>query len=124
MAKEKRELSPAEKVLFKWASNAFSEQPIMPDWDPDFSASFPNLWTFLTWTGTEKVKKQPGRITLQVDGTGWKVTYHDPTERKSTSAVGTTLREALAKLDSQIVKEDAVWMGGGGRNRGWRKLKE
>jgi len=117
------DMSPAEKLLAKWAAEKDGGQSLVPDWDADFSASFPNLWVLLTWDQVGKLKKQPGRLTLSVDGTGWRLTYMDPTAKRSTAVVQPTLMEALKKLDAQVVAPDTVWTSFGSRNRGWREEK-
>jgi hypothetical protein len=88
VARERRELSPAEALLAKWAAEHTDGQSILPDFDADFSASFPNLWVFLTWTHVGKLQKEPGSITVRIDGTGWKLSYYDPTAKKAMRRCG------------------------------------
>jgi len=121
--KEQRELSPAERVLAQWASEANEVGVGLPDWDPEFSMSFPNLWVFMTWTRIGKVQKDPGSVSMRVDGTGWRLTYYDPAARKSATVIDPTLMGALRKLDGALVSPDTVWSGKS-RTRGFRKVKE
>lgn len=121
MAREKRELSPAEKLLAKWAGEA-NGQPSIPDFDAEFSASFPNLWILMTWTVVGDLEKLPGQIGFQADGSAWKVTYRDPSANRMIGVVATSFLEGLRKLDQEVVRDDAPWSGGKKRKRGWKKL--
>lgn len=98
-------------------------QPIMPDFDPDFAASFPNLWVFLTWRDVGDFQKLPGKLTIAADGTGWKATYYDPSARRGCSVFAPTLMDALRRLDCAVVAPDTAWSGGGGKRSGWTKKK-
>jgi len=124
MAKDKRELSPAEEVLHRWALESQNGQASLPDFDPDFSASFPSLWVFLTWTDVGKLHKQPGSVTIRAEGTGWRLTYLDPTAKRRCSVLAPTLMDGLRKLDATVVARDTVWDTFGNRNRGWRQDKK
>lgn len=124
MAKDKREMTPAEMLLNKWAQEKENGQPIVPDHDPDFSASFPNLWVLLTWTTVGKLRKQPGSLSLRAEGTGWRATYLDPTAKRRCSALGATLMDTLRALDQAVVAQNTVWDTMGNRNRGWREDKK
>lgn len=124
MAKDKREMTAAEAVLHKWAMESQNGQASLPDFDPDFSASFPNLWVFLTWRHVGKLSKQPGSVTIRADGTGWRLTYLDPTAKRRCSVLASSLMEGLRALDSALVAGDTLWDSFGNRNRGWRKDKD
>lgn len=124
MAKDKQPLTPAEKVLAGWAMEAKAEQPLMPDWDAEFSASFPNLWVFLTWTTVGQFKKAPGSMSVRADGTGWRIGYHDPTAKRSTAVVATTLMEGLRKLDAALVADGTVWTSTDRKGKGWTERKK
>jgi hypothetical protein len=115
-------MNAAEVLLRKWAAESISGLGI-PDFDPDFSASFPSVWVLMTWREVGTLEKQPGRISFTADGTGWRITYSDPTAKRSCTVVAPTLLEGLKKLDSALVAEDTVWSGRGARNQGWRKRK-
>jgi len=123
MAKDKRELSPAEVVLAKWAEEASGGQGMLPDFDGEFSASFPALWTFLTWTQIGKMKKEPGSVSMRAEGTGWKLTYYDPSALRSCSVASTTLMEGLRKLDAALVHPDTLWVRTDRRKKGWTEKK-
>lgn len=124
MARSKREeLSPAERKLAEWAEEAAGQGISIPDWDQEFSQSFPNLWVFLTWTQIGKVLKDPGSIRIQADGTAWRVQYYDPAAKKSCVVMDPSLMGALRKLDAAVVGTDTVWSGKS-RQRGFRKVKE
>jgi hypothetical protein len=118
----KREQTPAEALLHRWASESINGVGI-PDFDADFSASFPNLWIMMTWREVGSLEKLPGRISFSADGTGWRLTYSDPTAKRSATVVAETLMGALSKLDRAIVSDDTVWSGRGVRNASWRKRK-
>ncbi len=118
----KRETSPAEALLQRWAAESINGVGV-PDFDPDFSNSFPNLWVLMTWREVGSLEKLPGRISFSADGTGWRVTYSDPTAKRSATVVAETLMGALRKLDEAIVSADTVWSGRGTRNASWRKRK-
>lgn len=117
-------LSPAESVLHKWALESVNGQACLPDFDPDFSASFPNLWVFLTWTHVGRKLKQPGNITIRSEGTGWRVQYFDPSARRSCACVAPTLMDALKALDQAVVSEATVWNKFQRGKRGWTDLKD
>jgi len=123
MAKDKAPASPAEQLLRKWAEESENGQAMLPDFDADFSASFPNLWVLLTWRQVGVMEKQPGSITFRVDGTGWRVQYFDPTAKRSCAVVAETVLGGLKKLDLAVVAPDTVWTGGNRRGRTWRKLE-
>lgn len=125
MAKSKpqHEMTPAERVLAQWAAESVETGVGLPDWDPEFAASFPNLWVFLTWKQIGKMVKDPGSLSLRCDGTGWRVTYYDPAAKKSTAVVDSSLMNAFRKLDAALVSPDTVWSGKS-RQRGFRQLKE
>lgn len=118
MARDKPQLNPAETVLARWASES-KEQPSFPDFDPEFSASFPNLWVFLTWTQIGKAEKSPGAITLKADGSGWRLSYFDPAAKRGTAVVGQSLMDCLRRLDAALVAPDTVWSASRGP-RGFR----
>lgn len=124
MAKEKRELSPAERVLSNWAMEAKNEQPIIPDWDPDFSVTYPNLWVFLTWRSVGDMAKSPGSVTLRAEGTGWRAGYHDPSAKRSCAVVGTTLAETLKRLDVAVVDDLTVWTSTDRKGKQWTQRKK
>lgn len=124
MAKDKRDLSPAEAVLAKWAHEAQDPQGIMPDYDPDFSASFPNLWIFLTWREVGKFQKQPGSVSVRAEGTGWRLQYFDPTAKRSCAVLATTLMEGLRKLDQAVVSDETVWTSTDRRTKEWKERKK
>lgn len=124
MAKDKRELSPAERVLVKWAEEARNEQPILPDWDPEFSVQYPNLWVFLTWNTVGNLTKSPGSLSLRADGTGWRAGYHDPSAKRSTAVAGATMAEALRRLDSALVDGQTVWTSTARKGKGWTERKK
>lgn len=118
----KRETSPVEALLHKWAMESVSGQGI-PDFDPDFSNSFPSLWVLMTWREVGNLEKQPGRISFSAEGTGWRLTYSDPTAKRSCTVVGETLLGTLKKLEHAVTAPDTVWSGRGSRNSAWRKRK-
>jgi hypothetical protein len=118
----KREITPAEALLQRWAAESINGVGV-PDFDPDFSNSFPNLWVLMTWREVGSLEKLPGRISFSADGTGWRVTYSDPTAKRSATVVAETLMGALRKLDEAIISADTVWSGRGTRNASWRKRK-
>lgn len=124
MAKEKRPLTPAEEVLAAWAQEAKHEQPLIPDWDPEFSASFPNLWVFLTWTTIGDLRKSPGSLSIRAEGTGWRLGYHDPSAKRSTAVVATGLMEGLRRLDAALVDPLTVWTSTDRRGKGWTERKK
>lgn len=121
--KPQPELSPAERVLAKWAAEADGQGVSIPDWDPEFSQSFPNLWVFLTWTQIGKKLKDPGSVSIRMEGTAWRLSYYDPAAKKSCVVVDTSLMGALKKLDGALVSNDTVWSGKS-RQRGFRTLKD
>jgi len=116
-------LSPAATVLAKWAAEADGNGVGIPDWDPDFSNSFPNLWVFLTWSQIGKKLKDPGSLSLRMDGSAWRLTYYDPAAKKSCTVQDPALMGALRKMDSALVHPDTVWSGKS-RQRGFRTIKE
>lgn len=115
-------LSAAEALLRKWAAESVNGHGV-PDYDPDFSNSFPNLWVLMTWREVGQLEKLPGTISFQADGSGWRLTYRDPTAKRSATVVAQTLLEGLKKLDACVVAEDTVWSGGRRGNTSWRKRK-
>lgn len=121
MAKQSKERSPAEELLHKWALESQGGQASLPDWDAEFSASFPNLWVLLTWDQVGELRKLPGQITFKADGTGWRVTYLDQTAKRSTAVVAQQLLDGLRKLDLAVVHPDTVWAQFGRGNRKWTK---
>jgi len=123
MAKSK-ELNPAESILHQWALESMNGQASLPDFDPDFSASFPNLWVFLTWKEVGQMKKQPGSVTIRADGTGWRLQYYDPAALRSCAVVGASLMECLRKLDAALVDPATVWNISNRQKRGWQKPKD
>jgi len=116
----KRDLNPAETILARWAAEAANGSSL-PDFDPEFSASFPNLWVFLTWSEVGQFSKAPGKVSIAAEGTGWKISYYDPSAKRGTAVVSGTLMEGLKKLDAALVSGDTVWSGGGTRNKGFKK---
>lgn len=124
MAKEKPALTPAERVLAQWAQEATHEQPLIPDWDPEFSASFPNLWVFLTWSSVGSMAKSPGSLSLRAEGTGWRLGYHDPSAKRSTAVVAASVMEAFKRLDMALVDPMTVWTSTDRRKKGWTKRPE
>lgn len=118
-----RESNPFENVVAKWAQEAM-HGPQLPDFDPDFSASFPSLWMFLTWREVGDLERAPGTLSVAVDGTGWRVSYYDPSARRRCSVLAPTLTDGLRRLDAAVVSPETVWSGGGSRNRGFRKRKD
>jgi len=118
----KQPLNPAEALLRRWAAESVNGHGI-PDHDGDFSNSFPNLWVLMTWREVGNMEKSPGTISVQADGSAWRMTYRDPTAKRSCTVVAQTLMEAFRKLDHAVVAEDTVWSGRGSRNQSWRKRK-
>lgn len=123
MAKNSREFSPAERVLIKWKEES-EAQGVLPDFDPAFAAKYPNLWVFLTWREVQDASKDPGSFSCRIDGTGFKITYSDPTAKRSLTVVATTYEEAMKNLDLAIVADNQPWVIRGQRNRTWRKKKK
>jgi len=123
MAKEKRELSPAESILHQWALQSQNGQASLPDFDPDFSASFPNLWVFLTWEQVGQLRKEPGSVTVRAEGTGWVLRYYDATAKRSCAIVAASLMEGLRKLDAALVHPDTVWTIRKSGKKGWQEKK-
>lgn len=119
----KRELSEIEKRLAQWAQEAL-DGPQIPDFDPHFSSSFPNLWVLLTWPAIGHVERSPGTLSVAADGSGWRVSYYDPSARRRLAVVAQTLLDALATLDKAVVAPDAAWSGGKPRSSSFRKRKE
>lgn len=124
MARERKDMHPAEALLARWAQESQGGQSMLPDWDADFSASFPNLWVLLTWDKVGKFMKQPGRLSFAVDGTGWRVEFMDPTAKRACAVVASTLMDGLKKLDAAVVHEETVWRSFSRGKRGWREEKK
>jgi len=122
VAKEKRDLSPAEAKLAQWVMEADSDAKDL-QWDPEFSLRYPNLWVFLTWRILGSVERAPGRLSLSADGQAWRASYYDPSTRRSCSAMGTSIDDVLARLDKAITAPDTVWSGGQRKFSGFRKRK-
>lgn len=118
----KRELNPFESIIAQWAQEA-SDGPVMPEFDPEFSASFPNLWMFLAWREVGNLERTPGSLSLTLDGSGWRLSYYDPGSKRRCSVLAPSLTDALKRLDAAVVASDTVWSGGANRNRGFRKRK-
>ena len=123
MAREKPVPLPAHELLLKWSKEA-DGQPVMPDFDPQFSATYPNLWILMTWKEIDGKGKQPARLTMAVEGTGWTLRLADPTAKRSLVAAAPTLLDALRKLEEWIPHPDCPWQVRGNRNTGWKKLKK
>lgn len=115
-------VNPAEALLRRWAAESVNGAQI-PDHDADFSNSFPNLWVLMTWREVGQLEKQPGVISVSADGSAWRMTYRDPTAKRSCTVVAQTLMEAFKKLDLAVVAEDTVWSGRKSQNSSWRKRK-
>jgi len=121
MAKAK-DLTPVEKTLHRLAQEADGQGRI-PDFDPDFSASFPNLWAFLTWAYVGDLVKDPGSVTIKAEGTGWKVSYFDPAAERGCAVLAGTLMDGLRRLEAALVAEDTLWTGAR-RKSGFRRRKD
>jgi len=121
MAKSK-ELNPIEATMLRLASES-NGQGTMPDFDAEFSASFPALWAFLTWKEVGDYNKAPGKLSLAVDGTAWRLSYYDPAARRGCSVRAVTLMQALACLDKALVDPNTPWTGGKSKS-GWTRKKE
>jgi len=121
MAKQ-RELNPIEATMLRLAQES-NGQSSLPDFDPEFSASFPNLWAFLTWREVADLQKAPGKLTVAVDGTAWRVSYFDPAAKRGCSARAFTLLGALKALDGALVDPQTSWTGGRSKS-GWTKKKD
>lgn len=118
----KKDLSAAELKLAAWASEEKDDEKDL-QWDPEFAMRYPSLWVFLTWRSIGNVLRAPGRLSLSSDGTAWRVGYYDPSARRSCAAVGTTLDDALSRIDKALTAEDTVWSGGQPKFKGFRKRK-
>lgn len=118
MAKSK-ELSVIEQAMARLAAES-NGQGLIPDYDPDFSSSFPNIWAFLTWREVGDQEKDPGSVSIAASGTGWKVAYYDPAAEKGCAVLAATLMEGLKKLDAALVNAETLWTGGR-RKTGWRR---
>jgi len=121
MAKQK-EQNPVEIALARLAAEA-NGQALIPEYDPEFSASFPNLWAFLTWREVGDVEKDPGTLSIGVSGTGWKVSYYDPGAEKGCAVLAQTLMDGLRRLDQAVVSPDTLWTGGR-RKTGFRRRQK
>jgi len=122
MAKN-RDISPAEMKLAQWAQEDGHEEVAL-DWDPEFALRWPALWVFLTWGAVGDVLRTPGRLSLSADGTSWRAGYFDPSARRSCAAVGTTLEDALSRLNSALTAPETVWSKGQPKQKGFRKKKD
>lgn len=109
--------------MLRWAQQTDNGQACLPDFDAEFSASFPNLWAFMTWTEVGEMMKDPGKVTVSVDGSAWKLAYYDPAARRGTSVVAKTLMDGFRALDAAVVHPDTVWTGGK-RRPGWTRKKK
>lgn len=118
-----RDLNPMERVLAQWAMEALNG-PSIPDFDPEFSASFPNLWVLLTWPSVGDVERSPGSLSIAADGTGWRVSYYDPSARRRLAVVSPSLLEGLKKLDQEVTSPSAAWSGGKRKSTSFRKPKD
>ena len=94
MSKSK-DLNPIERLLGQWAMEANGEA-LLPCHDPEFSASFPNLWMLLTWRAVGDFERAPGSLTVSADGAAWKLSYYDPSAKRRASVAGAT-RERLRR---------------------------
>lgn len=118
----KRELNPIEQRLAQWAQEA-EDGPSIPDYDPEFSASFPNLWVLLSWRSIGNYDRSPGTLSVSADGTGWRLSYYDPSARRRCTVAANSLTEGLRKLDAAVGAPDTVWSGGKPRSQSFRKRK-
>jgi len=116
---KQREQNPVEAALSRLAAEA-NGQAMIPEYDPEFSASFPNLWAFMTWREVGDQEKDPGSVSISVSGTGWKVAYYDPGAEKGCAVLAQTLMDGLRRLDAAVVSADTLWTGGR-RKTGFRK---
>lgn len=123
MAKERQPENPVEALIRKWAHES-KNGAMLPDFDPEFSASFPHLFSLLTWKEASGMLKAPGSITIQADGSAWKLTYRDPSSQRWTAVVAQTVMEGLRKLNEAIPHPDTVWNGGKRPQRDFREKKK
>lgn len=119
----KRDLSPAEETLVRFVKEAFNGEELA-DFDPEFSLLYPSLWMFLTWRQIGDVERSPGRLSMSVDGSCWRLSYYDPSAKRSTAVVAPSLADGLKRLDQAVTASDTVWTGGKKKNASFRKLKD
>jgi len=123
VAKNHRDLGPAERLLLKWANVHKEGEPEVADFDDEFSKTYPNLWVLLTWKAVGDLKKLPGTITIKTSGTAFEARYYDPTQKMGCAAIATTMREALARLDLAVVDANTVWSTSR-QQKAWRTEKK
>lgn len=121
MAKS-REVTPVEAAMLRLAQES-EGQGMLPDFDGTFASSYPALWAFLTWREVGQLQKAPGKLTLAVDGTAWRLAYYDPAARRGCSVRALTLLDALAALDKALLDPQTAWTAGRIK-QGWTKKKD
>lgn len=117
-----RDLTPAEAKLAQWVKES-KDEPEDLAWDAEFSMQYPSLWLFLTWRTIGDVVRTPGRLSLQVDGTSWRLGYYDPSAKRSCAVVGATLADCLSRLNAALTAPETVWSGGKPKSTTFRKRK-
>lgn len=87
-----------------------------------FEESFPVLWQFLAIQRDLGESHKTGCVTLFVDGDKIKLCVNDRPSRQSTFVSGSTLMEALARVDRGLKEGSLNWSRSGYKRRSAPKV--
>lgn len=105
MAKEDRGEGIVDRLVAR-LSNGLDD--LLPD-DPEFAQKYPHLWAFLTCRvlGDGRTKER-AKLMLQIREGDWAITLSDAALRCSYPALGSTVQDALDRLEAILRDPDAL----------------